>query len=223
MAALEAVEDKINELNVEDEEEDDGASPADGAAAKKKKKKKKKKKGESGAAAAKDGESGEAVEGKEATAAAEAEDGDDAEDGDGSAEAGAEAGAESAAKKKKKKKKSGGGGGGGSGPSVVSPSLGVKGFCDSYTRYGQTLEPSIPVAQLFGAGTKFPEGFPKGEEQPHPGEQNAFRTTSEEKRALERMNEDLYSTLRQASEVKSGGGGYFRAHGFPEGVGGGLG
>ena len=61
-------------------------------------------------------------------------------------------------------------------------------------RYGQTQEPPIPVAQLFAPHATRP--FPRGEELPHKGEDNAFRTTSEEKRAAERMNEDLYTTVR---------------------------
>ena len=49
------------------------------------------------------------------------------------------------------------------------------------------------MAQLFAPHTTRP--FPRGEELPHKGEDNAFRITSEEKRAAERMNEDLYTTV----------------------------
>jgi len=84
----------------------------------------------------------------------------------------------------------------------------ILGVVTESSRYGQTLEPSIPVAKLFAPHTALP--FPKGEEQPHPektptsGEQlagNSFRTGSEEKKAMERMEEDLYTTVRHASEV----------------------
>ena len=63
----------------------------------------------------------------------------------------------------------------------VAKDRGVKGFTDSYLRYGQTDPPTIPVAQLFRAGH-----FPQGEIQEHPGDFNTFRVTSEEKRAQER-------------------------------------
>ncbi|EPZ31152.1 peptidase M24A, methionine aminopeptidase [Rozella allomycis CSF55] len=57
----------------------------------------------------------------------------------------------------------------------------------------QTEPPTIPVKQLF---TKFPEG-----EIQEYKEENRWRTTSEEKRAIERMNEDLYQGVRQSAEV----------------------
>jgi methionyl aminopeptidase len=119
--------------------------------------------------------------------------------------------ADGAAKKKKKKKKKGGkgGAGGSSGgpvagqlkpatgvPSKKAPARGVKGFTDSYIRYGQTEPPTIPVAKLFAEGH-----FPEGEIQPHPGDFNTFRITSEEKRAAERLEADLYDKVRMASEV----------------------
>ncbi|KAH7491472.1 Methionine aminopeptidase 2B [Phytophthora ramorum] len=73
---------------------------------------------------------------------------------------------------------------------------GVDGFTDSYVAVGQTDPPTIPVEKLF------PDGhFPVGEIQDHPGDFNTFRTTSDEKRALDREQEDLYETLRHAAEV----------------------
>ena len=63
----------------------------------------------------------------------------------------------------------------------VAKDRGVKGFTDSYLRYGQTDPPTIPVAKLFREGH-----FPQGEIQEHPGDFNTFRVTSEEKRAQER-------------------------------------
>ncbi|EQC25006.1 methionyl aminopeptidase [Saprolegnia diclina VS20] len=96
-------------------------------------------------------------------------------------------------KKKKKTKKAA--------PSTVGskrpPVRGIDGFTDSYVQYGQTEPPTIPVATLFSPGS-----FPRGEEQPHGGDFNTFRTTSEELRALERENEALYDHLRYAAETQ---------------------
>jgi methionyl aminopeptidase len=130
-------------------------------------------------------------------------DNDAEEDGDGAITA------EDAIKKKKKKKKKGAKGASGvSGavpgqlhpatgePGKKVPGRGVSGFTDSYIRYGQTEPPTIPVASLFAEGH-----FPKGEIQPHPGDMNTFRITSEEKRAAERLEADLYDKVRSASEV----------------------
>jgi methionyl aminopeptidase len=52
------------------------------------------------------------------------------------------------------------------------------------------------VAQLFRPGT-----FPVGEILEHAGEFNTFRISSEEKRAAERAQADLYDKLRHAAEV----------------------
>ena len=76
------------------------------------------------------------------------------------------------------------------------PFRGVKGFTDSYREHGQTEPPTIPVSKLFEKGH-----FPVGEIQEHPGDMNTYRITSEEKRADERMHEDLYDRVRYASEV----------------------
>lgn len=73
---------------------------------------------------------------------------------------------------------------------------GVEGFTDSYARVGQTDPPTIPIEKLF------PDGhFPVGEIQTHPGDFNTFRTTNEEKRALDRALENTYESLRHAAEV----------------------
>lgn len=63
-------------------------------------------------------------------------------------------------------------------------------------RNGQSDPASIPVRDLYPGGK-----FPEGEIQEHPGDMNTFRTTSEEKRALDRLSSDLYETLREAAEV----------------------
>ncbi|KAK5110097.1 hypothetical protein LTR62_006231 [Meristemomyces frigidus] len=60
---------------------------------------------------------------------------------------------------------------------------------------GQTAPPRIPVAQLFPN-----DSYPVGEEVDYLGE-NAYRTTSEEKRHLDRMNNDFLTEYRQAAEV----------------------
>ncbi|KAJ8606927.1 hypothetical protein CTAYLR_008624 [Chrysophaeum taylorii] len=72
----------------------------------------------------------------------------------------------------------------------VPLSRGVKGFTDSYVRHGQTDPPSIPVSKLF---TK----FPRGEIQEH----GARKTPSEETRARDGMQEDLWNKMRHAAEV----------------------
>jgi len=109
---------------------------------------------------------------------------DDDEDGDEGGEDGqgqANGAGEGAAKKKKKrkprkKKKAGAGAAGG----------GAK---------GQSAPPRIPVKQLFPN-----DSYPVGEEVDYKND-NAYRTTSEEKKALDRMNQDFLNEYRQAAEV----------------------
>lgn len=76
-------------------------------------------------------------------------------------------------KKKKKKKKKGGQGN------------------------GQTSPPTIPVSQLF------PNGFPEGEIQEHPGDNNTYRITSAEKKAAENnsVDQQKLSDIREAAEI----------------------
>jgi methionyl aminopeptidase len=109
-------------------------------------------------------------------------DDDEAEDGD-DAQANGTTGADGAAKKKKKrkprKKKKAGGANGASGGGAKA----------------QSGPPRIPVSQLFPNNA-----FPVGEEVDYKGD-NAFRTTSEEKRELDRMNQDFLTEYRQAAEV----------------------
>jgi len=90
-------------------------------------------------------------------------------------------GTDGAAKKKKKrkprkKKKAGAGASGG----------GAK---------EQSAPPRIPVAQLFPNNA-----YPVGEEVEYKND-NAYRTTSEEKRHLDRINQDFLTEYRQAAEV----------------------
>ncbi|KAI9737796.1 MAG: Methionine aminopeptidase 2 [Cirrosporium novae-zelandiae] len=84
-----------------------------------------------------------------------------------------EAGADGAAKKKKKRKNK----------------------KKKKTAHVQTSPPTVPVSQLFPNGQ-----YPKGEEVPYINE-NAFRTTNEEKRYLDNMNTEFLTEYRQAAEV----------------------
>ncbi|KAF8113880.1 hypothetical protein N665_0045s0118 [Sinapis alba] len=59
----------------------------------------------------------------------------------------------------------------------------------------QTDPPSIPVIDLFPSGE-----FPEGEIQQYKDD-NLWRTTSEEKREMERLQKPIYNSLRQAAEV----------------------
>ncbi|CAD6245790.1 unnamed protein product [Miscanthus lutarioriparius] len=59
----------------------------------------------------------------------------------------------------------------------------------------QTDPPSIPVDELFPSGE-----FPEGEIQQYKDD-NLWRTTSEEKRELERLQKPMYNSVRRAAEV----------------------
>uniref|UniRef100_A0A7S0RCS7 Methionine aminopeptidase 2 n=1 Tax=Pyramimonas obovata TaxID=1411642 RepID=A0A7S0RCS7_9CHLO len=95
----------------------------------------------------------------------------DGEDGGEDEEEGAEGAGGEGAAKKKKKKKKKKGG------------------------LKQTEPPTVPVSKLFPGGK-----FPEGEIQQYTDD-NLWRTKSEEKRELERIEADLYNDVRQASEV----------------------
>jgi len=102
-------------------------------------------------------------------------------------------------KKKKKKKKKGSGITLAVGTPEHKPEQrGLKdtAFTDYFVKYGQTNPPTISVEDLFKG-----REFPKGEIQKHSLESQAFRETSEEVRARDRLQHDLYSTVRQAAEV----------------------
>ena len=173
----------------------DGAAPA-GATPSKKKKKKKKKKKAAGAAAA--GGDPSAASEDAATAGVEGAAG---AEGDGDAGAAATSGGKKRRKRPKKKKKKGGaprGLGGGAVPTKkpFCRCLGTESFTDYYVKYGQTEPPTVPVVKLFAGGK-----FPKGEEMPHPGDFNTFRTTSAEVRARDRLSDEVVAKVRQAAEV----------------------
>ncbi|XP_065863049.1 methionine aminopeptidase 2B [Euphorbia lathyris] len=59
----------------------------------------------------------------------------------------------------------------------------------------QTDPPTIPIIELFPSGE-----FPEGEIQQYKDD-NLWRTTSEEKRELERLEKPMYNSVRQAAEV----------------------
>ena len=63
-------------------------------------------------------------------------------------------------------------------------------------KYGQTNPPTIPVTELFKG-----REYPVGEITEHPDENVTHRMTSEEARARDRLQEDLYSKLRLGAEV----------------------
>ena len=60
----------------------------------------------------------------------------------------------------------------------------------------QTDPPSVPVSKFFRKGS-----FPVGELQYYSDDRNAYRTTSAELRERERIESDLYDTMREAAEV----------------------
>ncbi|PRQ55756.1 putative methionyl aminopeptidase [Rosa chinensis] len=66
---------------------------------------------------------------------------------------------------------------------------------DPQSLNGQTDPPSIPLIDLFPHGE-----FPEGEIQQY-RDDNLWRTTSEEKRELERLEKPLYNSVRRAAEV----------------------
>ncbi|KAH7085181.1 methionine aminopeptidase 2-like protein [Paraphoma chrysanthemicola] len=104
---------------------------------------------------------------------------DDSDD-DNEAEDGAPEAGEGAAKKKKKrkprkKKKAGAAG-------AVGPKT-------------QTSPPSVPVHEIF-----LNDSYPEGEISEYLDE-NAYRTTSEEKRHLDRMNNDFLTDYRRGAEI----------------------
>jgi methionyl aminopeptidase len=102
-------------------------------------------------------------------------DDDDAE-GDGAAEAGAEGAAKKKKKRKPRKKKKAGA------TTTSGPKM-------------QTAPPRVPVHEIY-----LNDAYPEGEIQEYRDENN-WRTTSEEKRHLDRMNNDFLTEYRRGAEV----------------------
>jgi methionyl aminopeptidase len=130
--------------------------------------------GANGSSAAGDGDK---PQGAPAADVVEGDHEDDAEEGDAAGAAGD--GKKRKKRKNKKKKKKGG---------QAEP-------VDGGPPPEQTDPPSVPVARYFPSGT-----FPAGELQDYV-DANAFRTSSAEMRERERIEEDLYNTVREAAEV----------------------
>jgi len=166
------------ELEVDDLKEDESS------VSKKKKKKKKKKKG----AASNEGntEGGNADDEKENTPLQTNQHADNVkieEDEEGADQAEA-AVKEGGTKKKKKKKKKTGAVGGGS-EETKKEALPT----------AQTNPPTVPITSLFPDGV-----YPIGEIQEYKND-NVWRTTNEEKRAIDRVNNDIYNEARLAAEA----------------------
>ncbi|KAI5778228.1 methionine aminopeptidase 2-like protein [Geopyxis carbonaria] len=103
---------------------------------------------------------------------------EDVSDGDDDEEEGAPTAEAGTSKKKKKKRK---------------PKKKNKGNTSGATQ--QTSPPRVPLDQLFPS-----QNFPVGEECDYRDE-NLYRTTDEEKRALDRMNNDYLTEYRKGAEV----------------------
>jgi len=129
---------------------------------------------------------------------------EDEEDDDEAGAAAAEGGAKKKRRKRKKKRKKKKGTGGAVAaaevkePSKEPLSLGLKSnaFTDYYVKYGQTEPPTIPIDTLFQGKV-----IPEGEIQPHGLESQSYRETSEEVRAMDRLQEDVVNKMRRAAEV----------------------
>nr|POE82231.1 methionine aminopeptidase 2-1 [Quercus suber] len=106
-------------------------------------------------------------------------DDDEADDGDDQQPQG---GTEGAAKKKKKRKPR------------KKKKAGISNVSGGGAK-AQTGPPRIPVSQLFPDNV-----YPVGQEVEYKND-NAYRTTSEEKRHLDRMNQDFLTDYRRAAEV----------------------
>jgi hypothetical protein len=135
---------------------------------------------------------------------------DDDGDADGDADdatAGAAAASGTAAakkKKKKKKKKKAAAPGAGEAGTGATAAAGGSAAAGTPTPAGslqpgqsrpQTSPPSLPVRQLFPNGV-----FPPGQIMEYQND-SLKRISSEEKRALERLSQDVYNDIRKAAEV----------------------
>lgn len=165
-----------------EDEEEEGENVA-GAGAKKKKKKKKK--SSAGAAVDEEGEGTKVAEAAAPEGGAAARDGgeDDAEDA-----------ADGGAKKKKKKKKGGGAGGTCSLAEQDNSAFRLIANWKAVPVSRQTPELSVPVHEQYPAAD-----FPLGEVQEYVGD-HAYRTSSAEKRELERLTTHDYERIRRAAE-----------------------
>ncbi|XP_044535098.1 LOW QUALITY PROTEIN: methionine aminopeptidase 2 [Gracilinanus agilis] len=176
MAGVEAAQAAAAERHLngelEPDDKDDGAAATAEETAKKKRRKKKK--GKAGAAGQQEteGESGTSVNEVVKQLEKQALEDKEKEDDD---EDGDGDGDGAAGKKKKKKKKK-------KGPKV------------------QTDPPSVPICDLYPSGV-----FPKGQECEYPSTQDgrtaAWRSTNEEKKALDQASEEIWNDFREAAEA----------------------
>ncbi|KAE8615399.1 hypothetical protein XENTR_v10008505 [Xenopus tropicalis] len=154
-------------------EEDEAAIPGENSVSKKKRKKKKKNNAKTGQDAEKDlGATATATE--EITTQLEKQTLDNKEKDEDEEDGEGDADGAAGKKKKKKKKKKG--------------------------SKSQTDPPSIPISELYPSGV-----FPKGQECEYPATQDgrsaAWRTTSEEKKAMDQASEEIWTDFRQAAEA----------------------
>jgi len=161
------------------------------------KKKKNKKKGGGAAAGGEEAEAEPEAPKPAAAAAPEAAD----EDSEGGEDDVAEGGAK---KKKKKKKKAGGAGAAASGATAKASTYDIPEQDNSILRKINNwgAGPSCRQSPAFDVPVvaQWPDAdYPLGTEHEYGGG-NAFRTTSEEKRALERLNNYDYEKIRRAAE-----------------------
>jgi len=172
------------------------SAPEVSAAAKKKRNRRKKKKVAAGggtnapAAGAEGEEHGQEEEEEDEKQSAPAESSPEAADAPGGAKNGGNT-TTSSKKKKKKKGKGGGGGAGGGNPNHIR----LLGDWGRF-RYGQSTPPTRPVVDLFPKGD-----YPEGQIMEYHQDFNTWRTTSAEKRELERLTSDVYREARLAAEV----------------------
>ncbi|KAI5712716.1 hypothetical protein M8J75_010671 [Diaphorina citri] len=169
----------VNEEVLDDEIEDGDVEDGAAEASKKKKRKKKKKKAGAGEAAADVPIDGNGI-------AEQLEQCGLNGDAEGKEVADEEKGEEVAKKKKKKKNKNKA-----AATTEEAPKNGVP---------QQTTPPSIPVSQLYPDGN-----FPVGQEMEYPtlkdGRTGKDRFTNEEKKAIDRLHNDMYNEARQAAEA----------------------
>ena len=211
-AKEDAKEDAVDvEQDAHEEEEDNDAATTTGSAAAGKKKKKKKKKAGGSAAP----QPGAAVQENESTHAQETPRVEQEREGDEGASEGT--GEESKQKKKKKKKKAAGGPAeeGKECPAPApAPAAESAPICNdtgmlllfdgSYREPSspqpckkQTTPPSVPIREIYPN-----QNYPKGLETPYTDDTVAAqRFTTEEKKALDRAQADIYADVRRAAEA----------------------
>lgn len=180
------LEDKTNEMPeaADDEVEDLQEGNGDSSSKKKKKKKKKKKGGGEQTTEIINGEMNGTITNEKTVVAAETENGNQENDAD--CADGREQENDSAAPGKKKKKKKKKPTGAKSGDAQDSSQV---------AKQQQTDPPTVPISELFPDGN-----FPTGQILSYKDD-NLWRETNEEKRALDRMHNDIYSDVRQAAEA----------------------